>query len=312
MLDGANNDEGWGRQTMIATVPVGAIQEISVLSNAFSAEFGWTAGPALNIVTKSGTNDVRGEGLYMTRPGAWQAKTFGTEGFCAPSVASCLTPATLTAVNPADVPDELNQFSGAIGAPLVKDRTFFFATADYTRQDRTTFLSNTLPAFVLPADGSLEYVGHYRQTLFNGRLDHKLSPSQSLMVRGNYDHFYDTNPNDAVVGTSAPTAARRYTRGSRSIGVNDTVVLSATLLNEVRFAYLDGAPVTLWEAQNPSTAYTRAGSVPFTIGESRAADIFGHQFQFADTASWARGKQHLRFGGRVMHQTTGGSGSEPG
>src|SRR2546421_5567598 len=39
-LDGANNDEGWGRQTMLATVPVGAIQRISVLSNAFSAEFG--------------------------------------------------------------------------------------------------------------------------------------------------------------------------------------------------------------------------------------------------------------------------------
>ena len=69
MLDGASNDEGWGRQTMIATVPVGAVQEVSVLSNAFSAEFGWTAGPALNIVTKSGTNALHGEGLYMARPG---------------------------------------------------------------------------------------------------------------------------------------------------------------------------------------------------------------------------------------------------
>ncbi len=45
------------------------------------------------------------------------------------------------------------------------------------------------------------------------------------MVRGNYDHFYDTNPNDAVVGTSAPTVARRYTRGSRSVGVNHTAVV---------------------------------------------------------------------------------------
>ena len=161
---------------------------------------------------------------------------------------------------------------------------------------------------MLPADGSLEYVGHYRQTLFNGRLDHKLTPSQTLMVRGNYDHFYDTNPNDAVVGTSAPTVARRYTRGSRSIGVNDTAVVSSTLLNEARFAYLDGAPVTLWEAQNPSTTYTRAGSVPFTIGESRAADIFGHQLQFADTASWVRGRHNLRFGGSVIHHTTGGIG----
>ena len=54
MLDGANNDEGWGRQMMVATVPVGAVKELSALTNAFSAEFGWTSGPALNIVTKSG------------------------------------------------------------------------------------------------------------------------------------------------------------------------------------------------------------------------------------------------------------------
>src|SRR5437773_8956833 len=71
-LDGANNDEAWGRQTMIATVPLGAVQEMMVLTNAFSAEFGWTAGPAMNIVTKSGTNALRGEVLYMARPRGWQ------------------------------------------------------------------------------------------------------------------------------------------------------------------------------------------------------------------------------------------------
>src|SRR5262249_49172052 len=163
------------------------------LSNAFSAEFGWTAGPALNIVTKSGTNDVHGEGLYMVRPGAWQAKTFGTDGFCAPSASSCVTPTTLAAINPADVPDQLNQFSGPVGAPLVKDKTFFFATSDYTRQNRTSFLSTTLPAFLLPADGNLAYVGNYRQLLFNGRADHKISPTQTLMVRVNVDRFDDTN-----------------------------------------------------------------------------------------------------------------------
>src|SRR5215471_12095873 len=148
MLDGASNDEGWGRQTMLTTVPLGAVQEANVLSNAFSAEFGWTSGPAFNIVTKSGTNALRGEGLYMARPGGWQAKTFSTDGFCPPSASSCATPSTLAAINPADVPDELNQVSGSVGAPLVKDKTFLFAAADYTRQDRTTFLSSTLPAFV--------------------------------------------------------------------------------------------------------------------------------------------------------------------
>ncbi len=312
MLDGANNDEGWGRQTMLATVPVGAIQEIAVLSNAFSAEFGWTAGPALNIVTKSGTNIVHGEALYMGRPGGWQNTTFSTDGFCAPDAPSCVTPSTLHAINPADIPDELHQFSGTIGAPLVKDKTFFFVTADYTMQDRTTYLSPTLPSFVLPADGSMNYVGNYRQTLVNARVDHKFTPTQTLMGRMNVDHFYDTNPNDAVGGTNAPSVARRYTRGAVTGQVNLTSVLGPNLVNEGRIAYLDGDPVTLWEAQEFSTAYTRGGSVPFTIGQSRVSDLFGRQFQLSDTLSWSRGKHSVRLGTSVIHHSSGGTGNEPG
>jgi hypothetical protein len=312
MLDGASNDESWGRQTMLATVPLGAVQEVALMSNAFSAEFGWTAGPAFNIVTKSGTNSIRGEGLYLGRPGSWQAKTFSTEGYCAPTVPTCTTPTTLTAISPADVPDELNQFSGSIGGPIVKDKTFFFVSADHSRQNRTTMLSSTLPSFVLPADGSLTYVGHYRQSLLNARADHKLTTAQNLMVRFNLDRMHDTNPNDAVVGTNAPTVARLYTRRSWTAQANHTASLGSSLFNEARVAYLNGDPVTRWEAQQLSTTYTRAGSVPFTIGESRSADLFGRQWQFSDTLSWSRGRNNLRFGGSIVHHTSGGFGSEPG
>jgi hypothetical protein len=314
LLDGANNDEGWGRQTAIATVPLGAIQEITVLSNAFSSEFGWTSGPALNIVTKSGTNSLHGEGLFMSRPGDWQAKKFSTMNFCPPSVPTCVKPTSLAAINPVDIPDALQQVSGSIGGPIIKDKTFFFATTDYTRQDRTTFLSSALPAFLLPADGHLDYTGHYRQFLFDGRLDHKLTSRQTLMARFNMDRFYDDNPQDAVSGTNAPSVARRYTRRSVTGQVNHTMVINANLLNEARFAYLHGDPVTLWEAQNLSTTYTRGGgaAAQFTIGQSRASDLWGHQAQFADTLSWSRGKHYLRLGGSVIRHTSGGTGSEPG
>jgi hypothetical protein len=311
-IDGVNNDEGWGRQTMLSTVPLGAVQEMTTLSNAFSAEFGWTAGPAVSIVTKSGTNNTHGEGLYMARPGGWQSKSFSTDGFCAPSVPTCVTPATLTAINPADVPDVLNQVSGTIGAPLAKDRTFLFATADYTRQDRTTFLSSTLPSFLLPADGNLAYVGNYRQGLVNARVDHKISPAQTLMVRMNVDRFYDTNPNDAVGGTSAPNVARKYTRGAVTGQGNLTSILGPNLVNEARIAYLDGDPVTRWEAQTLSTAYTRAGSVPFTIGQSRLTDTFSRQTQLSDTLSWTHGNQSVRLGGSFARHLSGGQGNEPG
>ncbi len=311
-LDGANNDEGWGRQTMIATVPIAAVQEVAVLSNAFSAEYGWTAGPALNIVTKSGTNDMRGEVLYMNRPGGWQKDKFSTSGFCAPSVDSCVTPTTLNGITPVDIPDALNQFSGSVGGPLLHDRTFFFAAADYTAQNRTTFLSTSLPAFLLPSNGNLAYTGHYRQKLFNGRLDHMLTPNQTLMLRVNTDHFYDDNPQDAVGGTNAPSVARRYSRGAWTAQANATSVLNANLLNEARVTYLNGDPVTRWEAKTLSTTYTRAGSVPFTIGQSRASDLFGRQQQFSDTLSWSRGNHYLRFGANVVRHTSGGFGSEPG
>lgn len=311
-LDGASNDEGWGRQTAIATIPLGAIQEIAIISNAFSAEYGWTAGPALNIVTKSGTNDFHGEGIFLIRPGDWQSDSFSTKGFCPSSVPTCVIPSNITSLSPVDVPDALQQYSGTIGGPIVKERTFFFATADYTRQNRRTFLSTTLPAFVLPPDGNLEYTGHYRQFLFDGRVDHKLTSNQNLMFRVNVDRFYDDNPQDAVGGTNAPSVARRYSRRSWTTQVNHTAVIRPQLLNEARFAYLHGDPVTKWEAQNLSTTYTRAGAVPFTIGQSRASDLWGHQVQFSDTLSWSLGKHYLRFGGSIIHHRSGGTGSEPG
>jgi hypothetical protein len=311
-LDGASDDEAWGRQAALITVPIGSVQEMAVLSNSFSAEFGWTAGPAINIVTKSGTNEFHGEGLFMSRPGSWQAKTFSTSGFCPPSVSSCVTPTTLTAINPADVPDKLSQLSGSLGGPIVKDKTFFFLTNDYTWQDRMTFLSSSLPAFVLPADGNLAYTGLYRQELFDGRVDHKLRQNQTLMFRFNVDRFYDTNPQDTVGGTAAPSVARKYTRRGWSIQANHTWIINTHLLNEARFNFLNGDPVTRWEPFTLSTVYTRSGSVPFTTGQSRAADLYSRQAQFSDTLTWTRGLHDIRFGGSLARHTSGGTGNEFG
>ena len=146
------------------------------MTNAFSAEFGWTSGPALNVVTKAGSNTFHGEVVGLFRPGgSLQARSFSTKNYCPSSVSStCVVPSTLTSILPVDIPDKLWQGSFTVGGPIKENKTWFFADFDRTAQNRTTFLSGTLPNFVLPANGDLSYTGRYRQSLFDGRLDHRL------------------------------------------------------------------------------------------------------------------------------------------
>jgi len=290
VVDGASGDEPWGRQTMFSTIPVSAVQEMNVMSRAFSSEFGWTSSAAINVVTKSGTNATHGEALLLGRPGGMQPSAFSSGD---------------QTVAPPDIPDALAQGSFAIGGPLAKDRSQYFLATDGTWQDRTASISS-------PLSNTTTIVGNYRQALLDARLDHKVSATQSLMARFNLDRFYDTNPQDAVSGNVLPSAGRQFTRHSYTGQVNETAVLSASMLNEARLEFLNADPVTAFDPLSPSTQFTRAGSLPFTSGESRYAHVFSRVTQFSDTLSWTRGKHYVRLGGSAARNTSGGDGTEFG
>jgi hypothetical protein len=307
--DGATNDDPWGRQAMMTTVPVGAIQEMTVMSNAFSAEFGWTSSAAINIVTKAGTNATHGEGLFLGRPGGLQAKTLGTSAQCPSSVTTCLPPTANgapAAIVAPDIPDSLAQVSGALGGAIVKDRTHYFGAFDYTQQDRTAPITTPL----VPAGTT--YLGKYRQGLFDGRVDHRINGAHSITFRANVDRFSDTNPQDVVSGNTLPSAGREFMRHTWSGQVNETAILNARTVNEARFVYMSGDPITQFEPVQPSTQFTRAGTAPFTQGESRYAHIYSNQGQFSDTLTLAFNKHDVRLGGSVARATSGGDGTEFG
>src|ERR1700689_799002 len=64
-VDGATGNDSWGRQTIFSTLPLATVQEMNVLTNAFSAEYGGGKGSVVNIVTKSGGNEYHGEILEL-------------------------------------------------------------------------------------------------------------------------------------------------------------------------------------------------------------------------------------------------------
>ncbi len=76
-VDGGNSIDMWGRQTIFSNIPLAAVQEMDVLTNAFSAEYGGSTGSTINIITKSGGNHWHGEALGMGRPSATEARLAG-------------------------------------------------------------------------------------------------------------------------------------------------------------------------------------------------------------------------------------------
>src|SRR5262249_2084429 len=87
---------------------VEAIQEFTVLTSNYSAAYGKRAGGVVNIATRSGTNQVHGAAFEFHRDDKLDAKNFFDQG--------------------EPPPFRRNQFGGAIGGPIHRNQTFFFAT----------------------------------------------------------------------------------------------------------------------------------------------------------------------------------------
>ena len=118
VIDGADTTnnffgENFGSlETKNLTVPIEAVQEFQVVTNGFAPEFGRATGGLLNVVTKSGTNDVHGEAHeYYRGSGITKDDALG---------------------NPPNI-DWQHQFGGSVGFPIRKDRQWLFVAADVQR-----------------------------------------------------------------------------------------------------------------------------------------------------------------------------------
>lgn len=119
MNDGYRNDPAINEAGVFGTpatiLPIEAIAELRVLSN-FESEYGRSAGGVINIVTKSGTNDIHGTGFEFFRNNALDARNYFNEKGSPQN------------------PFHNNQFGGALGGPIRRDKTFFFIDYEATRE----------------------------------------------------------------------------------------------------------------------------------------------------------------------------------
>lgn len=299
-VDGANAVDSWGRQTIFSNMPEDSVQEMTVLTNAFSAEYGYTAGSVVNIVSKSGGNEFHGDVLGLFRPSGPEAKLSG------------FNPQTATSGN--DVTnDTLSQTAAGLSGPIGSNsKTYFSADFEYTWQNRGS------PVISPVAPGN--FIGHYRGWLGFIRIDHQINDHNNLFFRSDADLFHDTNPNGAVGGNNLPTTDRVFKRRTYTEELGETAVLSSTVLNAAHVQFQLASPITEFSPTINGTQFvvpitTLCGSVAcgtFTTGTSQSALLLNRQYEFNDTVSWVRNRNTLKFGGDVIHAHNGGNSKEFG
>ena len=222
MVDGSTGNDSWGRQTIFTNLPLDSVEEMTVLVNAFSAEYGGSTGSAINIVTKSGANSFHGDVLGNFRPGATSAKL---SGFTNSNAASGNDIAE----------DVLYQSALSFSGPIKPGTQFFFAGEDSEENRVSPVISPVAPG---------NFTGHYRDWMAFFRLDHQINDKNTLFFRGNLDGFYDTNPNGIVGGNSLPSVARTFRRKTYSTVLGETATLTPTLVNSLHVQFQLASPIT--------------------------------------------------------------------
>ena len=208
LVDGVSNtwvEQGESRQNF----PMDGIQEFKVSTSSYKAEYGLATGGVVNIVTKSGSNDLHFGGFLFYRNAAMTAQQY---------------------FQSAMAPHSRYQDGGTIGGPLVKDKLHYFFT--YERTDENVYNSVSTPAW--PQYSGTYQSKQYRWT-YLGRVDAQPKDGQSLFFR--FAQEYEYRPELTVGGTTIPSSSFDFSVPRTSAVGGQTWVINARALNEFRLQY---------------------------------------------------------------------------
>src|ERR1700686_5220801 len=333
-LDGVSlNDYANGAPGSVlgGSLGVDAIQEFSVITSNYSAEYGKTSGGVVNAITRSGTNQIHGSAYEFIRNSALDAKNYFDVGSIPPF--------------------KRNQFGGTLGGPIQKDGTFFFVDYEGIRQSsgvttvaavpsalaRTGVLSSgTVPVdpaaakyftfYPLPDPatvsgdlGTYTFAGQQvvNENFLTARVDHNFSNNDSLF--GTY--MYDKTPYSSPDGLN--NVEFTTLTGRQFLAIEETHIFTPRFANSVRIGGNHEAVNNnqSLKAINPDAANVNLGVggaafagrdaaqvlinslgiSPFSggIGGSPTYFFRWNSAQLYDDAFFTKGTHSIRFGGAV-------------
>ncbi len=335
-LDGVSlNDYANGAPGSVlgGSLGVDAIEEFSVITSNYEADYGKTSGGVVNAITRSGTNQLHGSAYEFLRNSKLDSKNYFDVGNIPPF--------------------KRNQFGGTIGGPILRDRTFFFADFEGIRQSKgittvATVLSQNarngilstgnvtvdpsaaayLTFWHLPdanspvlANGDLGQYTFAGQQIVNenfltARVDHRFSNNDSLF--GTY--MFDRTPYSAPDGLNDVEFSTLTSR--QFIALEETHIFTPRFANSIRIGgnheAVDnnqslkainpdasrtdlGVGGTAFAGRAASQVFIDGGVTAFSGGIGGSPTYFYHwnSIQGYDDAFYTKGTHSIRFGGSV-------------
>ncbi len=334
-LDGVSlNDYANGAPGSVlgGNLGVDAIQEFSVLTSNYSAEYGKTSGGVVNALTRSGTNALHGSAYEFLRNSALDAPNFFDNAGGLPKA-----------------PFKRNQFGGALGGPILKDKTFFFVDYEGIRQSKgidnvdivpsTAARSgsihdpNTGAPLIVSVDPNVQkYLALYplpngalntsgdtgiftfpalqkvSENFVTGRVDHRFSDRDGLFGTYMFDRTPYSSP-DAFDNVELNTLSAR-----QFLVLEETHSFTTNFVNSARFGFNheNVKNNSSLDAINPAAADSSLGAfagrdaaVVNVNGLSQMTGGFGglptylyhwNSYQGYDDAFWTHGTHSIKFG----------------
>lgn len=329
-----NNDDRAARERFQPSLE--AVEEVQVVTNQFSAEYGRASGGRVNVRTRGGSNDLRGRLFYFFRDESLDANTFNNNRRGLKRL-----------------PLQQHDAGFSFGGPLVlgskrfsplkfdgRGRTFFFVAYEYdTTLDAASIDAlvpvESNPLFPLPAPTTL--AGRRTETSAtapNSRAELApfvasiSTPLRTHISTARVDHRFDDTHNGTFLyqlgrlknlrqfggGLRLAEALQGSTRDSDALAYTDNRIFSATLVNQLRVQWSrlrpatvasvgDGRPVvliTINDPLDPSDPADRSGTLVAGASSSGATARRETRLQIQDTLTVVSGTHTLKIGGDVQ------------
>jgi len=265
------------------------IQEFQVLQHRWTAESGRAVGGVINVVTKSGSNDLHGSGFLNFRNQSIRTRDFFEKQTTDPK------------------PEyDREEFGGSLGGRIIRDRLFFFGSVEHFRERQNVLVNPArLPqiAAIPGVTAASTIPTPYDDTLYSIKGDHHISDKQSMFYRYSQQNY--NSPNDQYdPGKPADlTGGNTNDNSFYSLVVNHSYSFSSTKLNVFSFHFQDFTNKILSVTDKPLLDFPSVQSGANVNVPQKTTE---RKFQFRDDFSWIAGRHAVKLGTNYIRAKLGG------